>query len=171
MHDMEERCLNNLKDLIAALYDGAVAGDPIPSRLRELYESIAERPFPLPFIFTRRLRFKRLLWRPEDFRPEILEILDRELSDGWRGIHPGDEAFEEAPPHKHDPVKEAAGDGDVKEPKAAVAAPRISETTLGRHLGPHPVASPGPGPAASAAFTVKEDLFDRFVGWVAALVS
>ncbi len=169
MHDMKERCLNNLRDLIAALHDGAAAENLISSRLREFYESIAERPFPLPFIFTRRPRFKRLLWGPEDFRPEIREILDKELTAGWREICEGGAPFKEAPSHEDAPAKAVAGDGELDDREEAVAAPGTSEATPGPHLGPHPGASPGP--AAVSPFTVKEDLFDRFVSWVAALVS
>ncbi len=161
MLDMEEKCLNNLENLIAGLHDGAGAEDLISSRVPELYESIAERPFPLPFIFTGRPPFKRLLWRPEDFRPEIREILDRELSAEWRGIGHVSEASEEAPPHEDAPAKEAAEDGATGDREPAVAAPGISETTPDAR----------PGPAAFSTVAVKEDLFDRFVGWVAALVS
>ncbi|MCP4686545.1 MAG: hypothetical protein GY859_00750 [Desulfobacterales bacterium] len=162
---MKEKCLNNLRKMVVGLPGGAGAEDLLSSDLQTFYKSIAERPFPLPFIFTRGPMFKRLLWRPEDFRPEIRSILEKEVAAGWRAMRAGAETSEETPLLEEDREEDRGGDrGGDEAPmgeEEADVAPAFREKAAGERSEP----------VALTASAPKEDLFDRFVGWVAALVS
>ncbi len=172
--EMHEQRIEHLKKVISRADDASRFADLTPRALEAAFDALADLPYRIGFNYLYPSTYAAMLHRLDDLRPEVRSAFASALMTRLAEAHPVREAPAAAPAVEATPPEEVADEASAPVPPSEVPEPAEetppAEAAAGGAASDAAPAEKGGGFGFSPGrASGKEDLFDRFLTWVAAL--